>query len=302
MSVTAWLAASGALALGARALLHHGIRRALAAPRTLAPAVPEGLLWRDVSIATMRGKTLRGWFIPAGPAAPALAIMHGWGGNAGTMLPLAGPLHRAGYTLLLFDARCHGRSDADDFASLPRFAEDLQNAVDWLAQQPEVDPERIGCIGHSVGAGAALLTAARDPRTAAVVSLSAFAHPQDMMRRWLAARRIPYRPFGAYVLRYVQRVIGHRFDDIAPQTTIGAIACPVLLVHGDQDDTVPLEDAYRIHARRRGTNVQLAVFPGGHEGAADIEAPLRRIIDFLDTALSHARDGVIRHGSEGSCT
>lgn len=293
MSLAGWLAAGAALGFGARGLLHAGIRRALAAPRTLPAAGPDGLPWRDVNIATRRGKTLRGWFIPAGNAAPALVIVHGWGGNAGQMLPLAPPLHRAGYSLLLFDARCHGRSDGDDFASLPRFAEDLQCAMDWLAQQPEADAARIGCIGHSVGAGAALLTAARDPGVAAVVSLAAFSHPESMMRRWLAARRIPYRPLGAYVLRYVQRVIGHRFDDIAPQTTIGSITCPVLLVHGEHDDTVPVEDARHIYRRRGGHNVRLAIFPGGHEGGASLDRPLQTIVEFLDMALSTTRDSVL---------
>ena len=45
------------------------------------------------------------------------------------MLPLLAPLHLAGFSALLFDARCHDRSDEDDFTSLPRFAEDLECAL-----------------------------------------------------------------------------------------------------------------------------------------------------------------------------
>jgi pimeloyl-ACP methyl ester carboxylesterase len=130
--------------------------------------------------------------------------MHGWGGNAAMMLPLAAPLHEAGYSMLLVDARCHGRSDDDSFASLPRFAEDIESALDWLAARPEIDTRRLGVIGHSVGAGAALLVASRRPGVRAVVSLAAFAHPAAMMKRWLAAKRVPYWPFGAYVLAYVR--------------------------------------------------------------------------------------------------
>ena len=60
------------------------------------------------------------------------------------MLPLAKPLQTAGYALLFFDARSHGRSDGDTFASLPRFAEDLEQAVDWLQAQGEIDASRVG--------------------------------------------------------------------------------------------------------------------------------------------------------------
>ena len=95
------------LLLGALAVLGLNwlIRRSLAAPRVPETGEPEGLPWQAVRIATLRGRRLFGWFIPAGEGAPALAIVHGWGGNAELMLPLAAPLHRAGYALLFFDAR-----------------------------------------------------------------------------------------------------------------------------------------------------------------------------------------------------
>ena len=169
--------------------------------------------------------------------------MHGWGGNAAMMLPLARPLHDAGFATLFVDARCHGASDDDSFASLPRFAEDVEHAFEWLAARADIDAGRIALIGHSVGAGAALLAASRRPDVAAVVSVAAFSHPAAMMRRWLATRRIPEWPVGRYILGYVQRTIGHRFDDIAPVTTIARVRCPVLLVHGADDDVVPLDDA-----------------------------------------------------------
>lgn len=271
---------------GLRWALHHAIRRGLAAPRVLETAVPSGLPWQTARIPTENGKQLHAWWIPVAPGAPALVVMHGWGGNAGMMLPLAPPLHRAGYSLLLVDARCHGRSDDDSFASLPRFAEDIEAALDWLAARPEVDPARLGIVGHSVGAGAALLAASRRQALRAVVSLAAFAHPQVMMKRWLAGKRIPYRPLGAYILAYVQRVIGHRFDDIAPVNTIVRVACPVLLVHGLEDDTVPLADAEAILAAGVPGRVHLLPVPGSHDDYGDIDRNLPALTAFLAVAFS----------------
>src|SRR5574343_90621 len=155
-----WLWLLPLLAAGV-GVLNLAIRRGLAAPRVLESGQPDGLPWREVRLPTANGKNLYGWFIPAGEKRPVLVVMHGWGGNAEMMLPLAAPLHAAGYALLLVNARCHGQSDGDSFASLPRFAEDIDAALAWLASQPEVDAQRLGLVGHSVGAGAALLAASR---------------------------------------------------------------------------------------------------------------------------------------------
>ena len=261
------------------------IRRGLKAPRIADGETPSGSAWQPVAFSTANRKILRGWWIPAGEQAPALAVIHGWGGNAAVMLPLVDALHRAGYALLLFSARNHGASDDDTFSSLPRFAEDLEHAVDWLRARPEVDARRIGLLGHSVGAGAALLVAARRHDVAAVVSLSAFAHPAGMMRRWLRWKGIPYRPFGWYVLAYVQHVIGHRFDDIAPLRTIADVACPVLLVHGTEDDIVPVNDAHEILAAARPGQARLLLIPGKHDDFTDIDGPLAEVVDFLDKSF-----------------
>jgi dipeptidyl aminopeptidase/acylaminoacyl peptidase len=270
---------------GALWLLNRSIRRALAAPRIFEQGRPEGLPWREVSVPAQKGKRLFGWFIPAPGRGPALVVMHGWGGNAEMMLPLAAPLHAAGYSLLLVDARCHGRSDDDSFASLPRFAEDIESALDWLAGQPEIDARRLGVLGHSVGAGAALLAASRRPGVRAVVSLAAFAHPAAMMKRWLASNRVPYWPFGAYVLAYVQRVIGHPFTDIAPCNTIARVSCPVLLVHGSEDETVPVAEARQIFAARASEAVELLIVSGSHDDYGEIEQQFAAVRDFLDRAL-----------------
>lgn len=268
--------------------LNAAIRHGLRAPRIANTHDPAhlGQPFNRVRIPTVGGRQLSGWLItteekPAG----ALIVLHGWGANSATMLPLAAPFRRAGYTLLFVDARCHGASDDDSFASLPRFAEDLESAFDWLRDQPSIDPQRIALLGHSVGAAAALLLAARRSEVAAVVSIAAFAHPETVMRRYLAARRVPFRPFGWYVLRYVQKTIGHRFAQIAPQHTMAHIACPVLLVHGADDTTVPVDDALLIHAARRDERSKLMLVAGSHENYRELEARADEVIAFVDGAL-----------------
>lgn len=273
--------------------LHLAIRRGLAPQRMPERPSPDGLPYREVRFPTANGRSLYGWFLPAARVgrAPAVALLHGWGGNAETLLPLARPLHQAGFAVLLFDARCHGLSDADSFASLPRFAEDLEHALDWLHRQPQVDGRHLALVGHSVGAGAALLVASRRDDIAAVASIAAFSHPKTMMRRLLASKHVPYLPFGWYVLRYVQHVIGHRFDDIAPLNTIRKVRSPTLLVHGAEDTTVPVAEARAIYAARPGEHVRLKIIPGSHDDYGDTAQEAEALVDFLRNNVDPSYQG-----------
>jgi uncharacterized protein len=288
--------ALGAGLWGLHRLAHLAILRGLRAPRVphdgsmaLLGLPQQGL--QKLQLQGPGGTCLVAWLaLPAhAPAAgaPAVLVMHGWGANASMMGPVVAPLLDAGMAVLLLDARCHGESDDAVFTSMPRFAEDIAAGLRWLQSRSGIDGSRIALIGHSVGAGAALLHAAHT-RTAqpvrAVVSLSAFAHPQEVMRRWLAAHRLPYPVIGWYVLRHVQAVIGASFDDIAPLHTIAAVTCPVLLVHGRDDSTVPFSDALRL--QRAAQHAELLAVAGDHDLREEMAPQSAAIIDFLQRALA----------------
>lgn len=284
-----WLFA-GVLFIALLAVLRWAIHRSLAPERLAETRTPDdvGLRHVDVSIATENGKTLFGWFVSANREgqSQAVILLHGWGGNAETMLPLALPFHQAGFSVLLIDARCHGRSDEDSFTSMPRFAEDLGHAMDWLKHRDDIDPRSIVVVGHSVGAAASLLAASRREDIAAVVSIAAFTHPVAMMLRWFEFKGIPYVPIGWLILRYVEWVIGHRFDDIAPVNTIRRVRCPTLLVHGEEDTTVPVSEAHAIHAGRSGDHVLLKVVAGSHDDYADLDRELPALVEFLSGVVT----------------
>lgn len=278
------LGACGAMLLAVRKMLHRG----LAPEATVEGMQPAelGLPAQAVRIPGVRGLELFAWYIPSQGTspAPAAVLMHGWGGNASTLLPAAQALHRAGYAVLLPESRNHGRSDRDSHSSLPCFAQDLDSALDWLKAQCGVDVTRLVALGHSVGGAAALLSASRRNDLSAVVSVAAFAHPERIMRRWLSSRRIPYWPIGWLINRYVERVIGARFASIAPVTRLCQIACPVMLVHGRQDTTVPLEDARLILRSCGQTDAILLVLDGSHEAFADMELAMEHLCEFLARA------------------
>ncbi|MFP4295087.1 MAG: alpha/beta hydrolase [Halothiobacillaceae bacterium] len=278
---------AGLLIAALFSLFHRYLRHSLTPARERVTHLPSayGLSGAPVRIPTRRNRWLSGWWLAGRPGSGTVIIAHGWGASRESMLPLARPLLAAGWQVLLFDMRNHGLSDSDDFSSMPRFAEDIEAALDWLRVQPGHAETPVALVGHSVGGAAALLAASRRTDIDAVVSISTFAHPADMMRRWLAWKRLPFFPVGWYVLRYVERVIGHRFDDIAPLQTLPRIRCPVLLVHGRDDPVIPAADAERLLAHRDTANVTLRLLPGGHDLSEHLEQHGAELDAFLERAL-----------------
>lgn len=278
-----------------RAVLHGLLLRGLRPTRLAHDAAwPQGALgtgrMRTFEVRGRRGQRLAAWLavpMKATQPAPLVVAMHGWGANASTLSAMLGPLLQAGMAVVLFDAANHGESSAEDFSSLPRFAEDLGAVLQALRQVQAVDAGRIALLGHSVGAGAVLLHAARAGGVKAIVSLSAFAHPREMMERWMQAQHIPMRWVGTAILEHVQEVIGERFDHIAPLHQLPRIECPVLLVHGAQDRTVPLSDAHRLRAALR--HGELLVVDGDHDLRPALTPHAERLVGFLATHLqAHA--------------
>lgn len=239
----------------------------------------------DVVLNGANSRTLRGWLFSSGRSrSPAVVVMHGWGASARDMLPTARVLADAGLHALVIDARCHGRSDNDDFASMPRFAEDVEAAVAWLRRQSYVDPDRIALLGHSVGAGACLLAASRDPHITGVVSVSSMAHPAQFMHATLVRHGVP-RILASGALRYVEHVIGHRYDDLAPVRTIRDIHVPVLLVHGEADATVPVSDARQLQEARPTLTRMVVVPDTGHNDLEALQSVADQVVAFLQATM-----------------
>jgi len=229
-----------------------------------------GLVAQDVTIAGPNGAMLRGWFAACpgdDSPRPAVLVIHGWNGAASLMLPIAPALHAAGAHAFFLDARCHGRSDDDRFASMPRFAEDIEAGLRWLRSDSRVEPECVVLLGHSVGAGAALLVASRDPLVAAVISIAAMANPGTLMHVAMREHGVPAW-LAAVVLREIERTIGLEFHTFAPVSTIAQVRAPVLLVHGACDDVVPSSDATRLERASEG-RARVLVLPEAAHASMD---------------------------------
>jgi fermentation-respiration switch protein FrsA (DUF1100 family) len=204
-----------------------------------------GLDYRDLRFETDDGERLHGWWIPA-PAASLghLLLCHGNAGNVGDRVLHAALLTAAGFDVLLFDYRGYGRSSGRP--SEAGTYRDSRAALACLLEQPGVEPARVFYLGESLGGACALHLALERP-PAGLVLLSAFAGVRE-----LARKHYPFLPAALVP------------DAYPTLRRIGELRAPLLVLHGDADEIVPLSQGRELFEAAPGPKL-MRVFPDlGH--------------------------------------
>ena len=197
-----------------------------ATPRT------EGLAYEDVRFPAGDGVTLHGWWIPAPDARVTVVWFHGNAGNIGDRVHNIGYLHRLlRANVFIFDYRGYGqshggRSDLSEEATY----RDGEGALTHLRARPEVARTRLVYFGRSLGAAIAVELARVQP-PAGLILETAFTTLKDVARV-----HYPFVPL--WFLRT-------KYESLRK---ISEIRVPLLILHGDRDEVVPLEQAHRLFA------------------------------------------------------
>lgn len=271
------------LAIGAYQADRYLHRRLAPRPREM-PHDPAslGLDAEEVWLESTAGTALHGWYAaPERSPAPAIVILHGWGANGSLMLPIAALFSQAGFATTVVDARGHGHSETAPHVSLPRFADDLDTFLDFTLAQPEVLDASV--IGHSVGAGAALLVASRRDDVVATVAVGSFADPRELIGQAPAMQRLP-AAIRSGVWRRMELAMDARFEEVSPIFTIGDALAPVMLVHGSDDPIIPLSDFERLSAAAAPGTRTLLVEGGVHDRLDEYLPHVPEIISFVRSA------------------
>ncbi len=242
-----------------------------------------GIDFKEVKIPTRNQRLLYGWLMMKNKNNPTLILVHGWGRNVARMLPYIEQLHNKGFNLLTFDARHHGSSDRDDFSTMKKFAEDIQASLDFIEKSTDIINTNYGVIGLSIGGGAAIYASAFDSRIRRVVAVGAFANPYDIMKMQLQQHHIPFVPIGYLFIAYLQNKVGFKFEDIAPEKHIQKAEARFLLIHGEEDKTIPVSHAKRLQNAAGNSQASLWLIPGrGHSDCHKEDGYWSRVLDFFN--------------------
>ena len=214
---------------------------------------------------------------PSGSSRPAVILIHGggmWTGSRAHMEQPARQLAQAGYVAFCVDYRlvdaaagCH---------RWPAQLDDAQRAVRWVrahAGTYGVEPRHVGTFGWSAGGQLAALLGTRDTRdvTAPMASYSSrvscvvdLAGDVDLA----AYTQPPELHEVVALLGGTVQEAPDRYRDASPLTWIDGRTAPFLVIHGDQDDVVPIEQSRRlvIALRKSGIEVEYVELAGAGHG------------------------------------
>ncbi len=219
---------------------------------------------------TSGGRTLRGWLIEG--EGPTLIMSHGWGANSQVFIPLIQHLAPAGYRILAFDASNHGRSQNYHPTTIRTFVEDIQSAINFMGDSPVL-------IGHSMGAASSLIAGNMEESVRAIVAIAPFCSTPEIIKNRMGTL-VP-DSLKKKVLEELERIAGVNLEEFSPCSFVCKRKLPILIVHGQIDETVPYEDALRI--KRKCPDIEVEIIPDeDHMSVLVNKQALRRIEKFLE--------------------
>jgi fermentation-respiration switch protein FrsA (DUF1100 family) len=291
------LAGLGGLVLGALPMV---AAKRLLHPVSGEPPTNDGVGLIDVAVPPERveymardGKPLGGWFIPAPEGTPkpwrCVLFAYGYGGYKEQMHEYAKMVHEGGFAALMFDMRGSGLRRGEPVTLGYNERWDLMDAVRYVQSRPDIDPERIGVFGVSMGGAVALMAAAEEPGIKALVTDSAYANISDMIKPGIVAfiGKVAL-PFAPLIVRYAESMMGVRAEDIRPEKAAARLGDrPLFVIHGLDDALTNPHSAHKIYDAAKGPK-ELWLLPECGHGCAPSVAPQeykRRINDFYSRWL-----------------
>jgi uncharacterized protein len=210
------------------------------------------------------------------------------------MAQLAGQLAEAGYLVVRYDKRGVGQSGGRaESATMSDYADDLVTVVRWLRKQKDVDDRRVYVVGHSEGGAIALIAATRADDIRAVVTIAAPGTKGtelvlEQQRRALDGLKISddEKQRRIDLQKQIMNAVltGQGWEGVPeatrkqadtawfrsvlqwdPEPVVRKVDQPLLIIHGELDKQVPLQNAELLNGlalQRKKAPATLALVPG----------------------------------------
>jgi uncharacterized protein len=248
------------LVLGERLFIYFPTRELSATP------ADAGLEFVDVTFEAEDGENLHGWWVPGRSDGVTLLWFHGNAGNLGDRVGLLELLHdELGIGIFAIDYRGYGRSEGKP--SEDGLYADAQAALEAAQNHAGASSEEMVVFGQSLGAAVAVELASSHP-VRGVVLEAAFTSIRDMARHH-------------YSFLPVWPLLRTSFDS---ESRIARIDTPLLMIHGRNDDIVPLDLGRKLFGAAEEPKELIEVEGAGHNDVylrAEFTAALKTFLDTL---------------------
>jgi uncharacterized protein len=218
-----------------------------------------------VSFQTADGLTLSGWFVSRTDRPDfTLIVFNGNAGNRAFRAPLADALARANLAVLLFDYRGFGGNPGSPTEA--GLKHDARAARAYVISRPDVHPRNIVYFGESLGTAVAADLAVDHP-PAALILRSPFTSLTDVGRHH-------------YAFLPVRWLLRDRYDTI---DRIARVNAPLLIIGGDNDRIVPIEQTRRLYEAARHPKSLLVIGGADHNDDSLLVGReiIGRVLEFL---------------------
>jgi alpha-beta hydrolase superfamily lysophospholipase len=226
--------------------------------------LPPKTVYRDsnasLKLKSRDGVEISAVYLPDAQATYTILFSHGNAEDLGTLVPELDHMTAMGFSVLAYDY--HGYGTSGGTPTEKNSYDDIDTAYDYLTQVQKIPPERIIAHGRSLGGAVAIDLASRKPLGGLIVESS-------------------------FVSAF-QVVTGYRilpFDKFRNIDKISNIRCPVLIIHGRQDEVIPFWHGERLFEKANEPKMNLWVDRAGHNNLKRVAGPeyLRALHTFRDS-------------------
>jgi len=219
-----------------------------------------GLEYENISFTTSDNINIRAWLISSEKALGTIIIGHGYPFDKGNILPVVKFLY-PDYNLLLYDHRYFGESSGSISTVGLKEVEDVKAAIDFVHKR--FPNKSIALYGFSLSASSMLMA---KTKVNAIVSDSAYANLENIIKR-------VYKMFWFLKAPFVQTtnllsVIFFKTHpkNVSPALVIKDTKIPILVIHGEKDTQIPVENAYLL--KESNPNIEFWIVKGADHGQA----------------------------------
>jgi fermentation-respiration switch protein FrsA (DUF1100 family) len=198
-----------------------------------------------LKLTSVDGTKISAIFLPNPTAKYTIIYAHGNAEDLGDIKPILQKLNKLDFNVFAYDYRGYGTSEGTPTEQ--NAFKDINTAYNFVTQSLKIQPQNIIVYGRSVGGGSAVDLAARKPVAGLIVESS-------FNSAFLVKIPFPILPFD-------------KFNNLEK---IKTVKCPVLVMHGKADDTIPFSHGERLFAAVNSRKLSLWVDAANHNDFSDV--------------------------------
>ena len=237
----------------------------------------KGMESEDLYLTSRDGLKLHAYLFPAEEESQKFVIgVHGYRSySRPECAPFFEFYHDLGYNMLMVDDRAHAPSEGEYIGF---GVQDRLDCVDWAKQLVETYGEDTEILLHGVSMGAATVLAASGEedlpvQVKGIVSDCGFSKAWDVMHfQMKESMHLPADLLLPRIEKVCEKKAGYNFHDFAPVDQVKNAKVPILFVHGEKDQMVPVEMVYELYDAC-ASEKRLLVVPEAAHGESIAFAP-----------------------------